>query len=743
MSSRRTLVALVASALLSFPWIVRAESYFSRLVPLGRSVYPVVRLAPGSGVPAGDRGRFSSLYALGEIQPGPGEGLLDVVAVLDSPGTADVLAAAGLLALGRMGRVVSMRVGVGDLERLAGLPGVLLVRPPQALRMHLDVNTVENGAIAARNAAGVTGAGTIVAVIDSGIDYTHPDFRHADGTTRIKWLWDQFDNSYADSNGAIGGPPPEGDGGGPASGTVYSEAQLNAALQGTAIVNSVDLPGHGTLVASAAAGNGLGTGNGQPAGVYVGVAPEADIVAVRVGGADKTDFSITGDLIAALDWIDARAAELEEPVVVNMSFGGHQGPHDGTTPEELAIGEFAGRPGRAVAVSAGNEGAKRIHASGSALGSHTLQVFNAAQSPVMQIDCWLPGTDTIDLGFIDPSGDGRPVLGVKEGSCAVTNGAVNTVTGCLLEVNPTNGGREAVFFVQPSGGAAPMSAGNWRFILRDKGGVVDGQFDCWSVFSQEFSADADGGMSVAQPGTAGGAITVGAESARREYPSLDGTITVASAVLGALAGFSSLGPTRDGRVKPDLVTGGNRVIGAWSIGDGSGSGIAKVPPDPSQVTPDEMHVASQGTSFAAPQVAGAVALLFEIAPTLTGADARAVLVETARADQFTGPVPNPGWGYGKLDVLAAVASVSEPASLTPTATGTATAGATTSTPTPTSTRTVPLSRTPTPQPTPQSSGGGSCAVTPRSPRPAAAPLMLAWFLVARIAWGWRRRSRPH
>jgi len=556
---------------------------------------------------------------------------------------------------------------MADAARVAELRGmreVASARAPEVLFLHLDVNGAENGAIAARHLLKASGAGTLVAIIDTGIDWTHPDFRGANGQTRIKALWDQFDDSYEISNGTIGSPPPV-----TGMGTVYTQDQIDGALAGLGIVASRDLVGHGTLVASAAAGNDRAGASGPSGETYVGTAPEADLLVVRAGGLDASDRAIGGDIVAALAWVDEQATSLGKPVVVNMSFGGHVGPHDGTMPEEVAIDEFARRPGRAAVVSAGNEGALNVHASGSARGSHTLRVYQAGESEVLLIDCWLPGSDRVDLGFRGPSPGADswvPDANVRENTCKTYRGSANEVSLCLFDVDRLNGKREVAFAVEPAGPWAPISAGIWEFTFRDEGGVLDGRFDCWSALGQQFAADVDGSVTIAQPGTSAEAITAGALAARDKWPSLAGPARDPGILVGGLAPFSSAGPTADGRLKPDLVTGGQVVVGAWASGDGSGSAIAGSPPSATRVAADGAHVAASGTSFSAPQVAGAVALLMERDPRLNGPSARAILTGTARADAFTGTVPNERWGYGKLDVAAALAAVA--ALATPTAT---------------------------------------------------------------------------
>lgn len=605
----------------------------------------------------------------------PDRSSLRAVAMLESRAAVASLRREGIEPRAALGKVVSLGLDAAELDRLLSLEGVVAVRPAQPFRTLLDVNTVENGAAAARTLA-AGGAGALVAVIDTGIDIAHPDFRDAAGQTRIRFLWDQLDDSWWSSSGTIGSPPP---GGAPGDGTVYDSAQIDGALAGGGVVRSEDLVGHGTVVASAAAGNGRAGGDAAQEGRYAGPADEAGLLIVRIGGEEPDDIDLPGDVIGALAWIDARADELGLPVVVNMSFGTHLGPHDGTTLEELAIDEFVSRPGRVVVVAAGNEGNVNIHASGTTAGSHTLELFHAGESPTILVSCWLPGSDRVDLGFTDPAGQGVADLGLAADRCASTVRAPNRVTACVGGIDPLNGDRELLFLVERVSAVVPISAGRWLFHLRDEGAVVDGRFDCWSAEGQQFVADVDPSRRVSQPGTARGAVTVGASSVRVEWPSLAGPQSTA-ATAGALAAFSSPGPSRDGRLKPDLVTGGEYVVGAFSAGDGTGSGVAGIPPRADRIAPDGVHVAVRGTSLSAPQVAGAAALLLSQSPGLDAAGVRQALVASARGDEFTGTLPNDSWGFGKLDAEAALLFVPE-ATATPTSTPTPTPAAT-ATPTP-------------------------------------------------------------
>ena len=134
--------------------------------------------------------------------------------------------------------------------------------------------------------SGLFGAGVLVACIDSGIDYTHPDFRNPDGTTRLLYLWDQ----------TIPGAPPQGY----HTGTLYDAVQINEALAASdsaeryRLVPSRDLSGHGTAVMGIAAGNGLSSG-----GALRGIASESPLVVVKLGTPEPGSFPRTTQLMQA------------------------------------------------------------------------------------------------------------------------------------------------------------------------------------------------------------------------------------------------------------------------------------------------------------------------------------------------------------------------------------------------------------------------------------------------------------
>ena len=181
-------------------------------------------------------------------------------------------------------------------------------------------------------------------IVDSGVDYFHPDFRNEDGSSRILYLWDQ----------GIPGKPPAGYG----AGTEYTKEEIDEALalgenQGRRLVPSVDISGHGTAVLGIAAGNGRASG-----GVNRGVAYESDLLVVKMGIPKENSFPRTTELIQGIDYLMRKALELNRPLVINLSFGNNYGSHRGDSLLENYIIQLRPWGGALIVTGTGNNGSQ-------------------------------------------------------------------------------------------------------------------------------------------------------------------------------------------------------------------------------------------------------------------------------------------------------------------------------------------------------------------------------------------------
>jgi len=412
-------------------------------------------------------------------------------------------------------------------------------------------------------------------------------------------------------------------------------------------VRMTDLVGHGSHAAGTAAGNGRGTGDGLPAGAFKGMAPEANLIVVR-GARDYIGGFSTTDIVNALTFIDQKAQELGLPYVANLSLGGHIGPHDGTSLPERAIDSLvgSGKPGKAIVVAAGNEGDEPIYTGGAlSQGENIALQVNVPSGGFFIADIWYRGSDTFGIGYQAPSGTGLDPVQVPPGQSGCYPSNPTTFIVCIThsDNNPYNGDKEIQFRV------FSRESGIWRLILRGNS-VVNGRYDGWIQGCCGWE-NPDNQMRVGMPGTARNAITVGAYTTKNQWTDVTGSPRSISAIVGDIAAFSSDGPTRDGRLKPEIAAPGQMICSTLS-GQSPADGIGSMYPNNGYICQDGRHGIARGTSFAAPHVSGAVALLLSANRNLDAIQLRNTLTSVARRDSFVGAAPNNRWGYGKLDLRA-------------------------------------------------------------------------------------------
>jgi subtilisin family serine protease len=545
----------------------------------------------------------------------------------------------------RLGPVVTAWVPMSGLRTLAGKTGVEYVEASTLLYPELDTSVPATRADLVHGGNyNLRGQGVLVCIFDTGLDYTHDDFQNADGTTRVLYMWDQ----------TVSGTPPSGFGYGVEWTKSDIDAELGASPPG--VVSEQDLNGHGTHVAGIAAGNGLATGNSQPSEKYVGMAPEADLLIIKGGN----DSFPTSNVIDGIAWAMAKANQLGQPIVINLSIGGHSGAHDGTRTHEQAIAAAVGQ-GKVVVASAGNSADDQIHDRVTLTGSGVLDSMkvniseytpaSGTSNDYVLFNIWYDGSASVTVSVTGPdltSTYGPWISGSSTAGETQASGYVyanNASSG----TDPRNGDKQMVLqFFDDVEGIEP-SAGEWTIYYELASGDST-HVDLW-IDGDTIDATVVGGGSgytVSEPGTGTGEICVGSYITKKSWLAIDGgTWGWWSLTEGDISPFSSWGPTRDGRQKPDISAPGQGIMAALSTQMSS-------QPAENVTDPDGVHRLTQGTSMAAPHVTGAVALLLQAQPYLTASQVRDHLTNTAVRDGFTGGSANNTWGHGKMDVKAAV-----------------------------------------------------------------------------------------
>jgi len=547
--------------------------------------------------------------------PPPAAPALVALKVLTQAGrerdAADWIKAAGGTVGSSGPQVLLAEVPPAVLGRLDQCPGMGRAEAPRRLQRRLDeaLGPV-TGSAAAQARHSLDGTGVVVGIVDTGADWSHPDFVDGSGHTRLE--------GFAWARQPPGSQVSQID--------EHDAAALDAALGGAGGVPPGDPQGHGTHCASIAVGNGNASG-----GQFRGVATGARLFAVRSEPLLDTHTI----------WGIRRTFELAggRPAVVTLSLGGHLGPHDGTSALENVIARESG-PGRIVVVAAGNEGSDAIHFRGDLAAGEDLVIPVRIGDPDLQyVDVWIPRGDQVSVEIETPDGVRHPADG----------SLVTTVFGLFeahFQEDPVNRDQNLTLFVA-------QGRTNFTWNIRIHADVaVHGEVHAWAgtidpSTSAQLFVGGDDTRSIGMPATEERALAVGSLVSRNRFDTTGGPL-VSSLAVGQLSPFSSRGPTRYGALKPDVAAPGQYVTAALA----AGSELATHPAYLPRHHPSGRYITIQGTSMATPFVAGVVALLLQREPTLTPEDVQQRLRLTARRDAQTGRVWDAGFGFGKLDVEA-------------------------------------------------------------------------------------------
>jgi subtilisin family serine protease len=559
----------------------------------------------------------------------------------------------GLRVSGNVEGIAIGDIAASDLQTLEQLENVRQISMQGTIGLHLDKSVPEIHADLVRKGdPAYTGAGVVIGIIDSGIDIFHKNFLGPDGKSRILSIWDQ-------TISPPGTRPPT-----PFHiGAEFDKDAIKAALENPdQPFPHKDTLGHGTHIAGIAAGNGSQAGKCHSAGTFIGVAPEASLIAVKIVP-DKDSTNTHTNMSAAVLYIYNMTVRQNPPkaAVVNISVRDGIGPHDGTTNVERFIDQLLtqSRGGFAVVVSAGNDGRKGsdddwqrgtynagFHTSKqiAAHGHVTIPIIVPPdRTAVDHLEVWYSaGAGRLSVQVTGPTGIVAGPIGLVSPSTHLPLGpATVDITSTVNDANNQKG-QISIAIHPPANGVIP--AGKWLITLTETAGTAV-SMDLWLINLEGHPTtvldfpDRVTATTVNSPGTARNVITVGAYASKS----------------GELGEFSSRGPTLapDNRQKPDICAPGIRNSDASGI-------TAPRANEEGGCCCDccySFYTDLRGTSQAAPHVSGVVALMLQRNAILTFEQIRATIQTFRRQPAGAGPLPNNDWGFGKVDAQLAIANI--------------------------------------------------------------------------------------
>jgi subtilisin family serine protease len=552
------------------------------------------------------------------------------------------------------GNIAYGAINVETLEKLAKLPSVISIQKQRKRFIQLDdsvpdIRADDVWSRAGDNFSGYTGHEVIVGIIDTGIDFRHINFINPDGTTRILQIWDQTINPPAageNSPAAITtGPFTAGLG----YGVEYTEGQINDTLNNAAPavpVRHVDENGHGTHVAGIAAGSGRQAGGCHGEYHYIGVAPGADLVIVRLSGLTTGDAPITGDpptLEDALRYIFNIGLNLDRPVAINCSLGAFTEFMNGNSAISQHVDDLLNNNtlGRQVVWAAGNDGDSDFHATGTVPAGGTLELnfkIYGSDTENRSLVILYSGAN-LEVQVTSPIGGANGTVPWVSAPDFDISSTANGATGYVTVENQAD--RISINLVPPAGGnnVANTLTNNWKIELRDTT-ATDTDFDALCLYgsshdrkSPKFLNHTTSNSTLTQEATTAESISVGSYK-----------------VGGKLAKSSGRGPTLDGDQKPDICAPGVDITSAGIAKDRAGD-LANCCCECCQ----DWYVGMSGTSMAAPHVTGAIALMLHKNPLLPHTQIKDLLMDNAgNVPNGTSPEDLVGWGDGPTDAFESV-----------------------------------------------------------------------------------------
>ena len=459
------------------------------------------------------------------------------------------------------------------------------------------------------------GEGVLIGFLDSGIDYQNSIFRNLDGTTRIISIWDQTTQE--------GTPPSQF-----VYGSEYTRETIDAALQTEdplSVVPSVDETGHGTFLASLAAGSAL------PEQEFLGAAPDSTLAVVKLKTAkrylkdyyfipdDTTCYQET-DIMLGLKYLNDLADSLDMPLVICIALGTSMGGHIGSLPLSNLVEQYSRSVNRIPVIGVGNEADKRHHFSGEIINNtdtKTVEIHVGENVTGFTMELWTEIPNILSISLVSPSGESSS-LPVRVGAATELNFLFeNTVVDIdyRLIVEQTNS--ELIYFRFRS--PAP---GIWRLVVEPVQ-VIDGRFHIWLPLTEFLTGDVyflspDPYYTLTNPGNTLNPIVV----------------SYYNGTTNGLALASGRGYTRTNFINPNITAPGIDVLG---------------------VLPNGRFATRSGASISTAITAGAAALLLEWilfrlgSPSIDSYQIKSLMILGAVRPPVM-EYPNREWGYGQLNI---------------------------------------------------------------------------------------------
>lgn len=521
---------------------------------------------------------------------------------------------------GGFAQVFIQKIGILNLSNSAQV--IFLSLPTNYEYIDIGLGKVCAGTISNPNSAFyVTGEGVLLAVIDSGIDYAHPDFIDDQGRSRITYLWDQ----------TLEGTPPEGF----SNGVVFTREQINEALSKSTkeeqleVVPSQDSIGHGTALAGIAAGNGRGSVGRSNKGIAIA----CDLIIVKLGVKDNQrprDIEVMQGIHYAIE----KAVELKMPLVILVGCGNNLTGHNGTSPLELYMEARSENWICNMVVGTGNEGNRGSHTSGQVQEGQSQNTQLVIEGGLTSYACciWKHFSDEMSLVIQAPNGEKTDVLSLL----TVNRAYLFDQTAVLINFSEpvTNGGQQEIYILFQGQGGASINTGIWNLLLSGDS-ILQGQYHIWGSIVTQITnltrfLNPDLNITLTSPATTQKVTSVAA---------YNGTTM-------QIAPFSGRGFTIDQKVKPDITA----------------PGVSITVPSSTEGT---LYTTLSGTSAASAFIAGAYVIMMAYGilqlgnVNLYGETLKIYLLRMANRPSINAPYPNNRWGYGILCLEAALNNMKE------------------------------------------------------------------------------------